>query len=254
MQTNEPFPYVGVDFFEGYANDIRSRVDVDLIVYAPLTTDAAGWQPFSVANSDWIEESLTIFAELDPESDLSVGAPIEPNEGVIQMKGADRTFIPSISVDGTFLPLLHYSPPLTQLGLYQNFDLYSEQEVRDAAAAAVDAKGKSSRLKSRHRRKNLQSYFPPCFTETSFSPFTSLLSALDESSDDDKDWVLSLSVYPVHETLAQESVTGFLLMSVAWGRFFDNLLPSDVRNIRVFVNNTCGQSAAFDIVNGKVSV
>ena len=115
-----------------------------MVAYAAVTNNATEWQPFSVANSDWIDESLTIFAELEPDSELDVGAPIEPNDGVINMKGPDGTFVPSTSLNGYFLPMLHYSPPLTQLGKYQNFDLYSDQEVRTAAAAAAFSEGKPS--------------------------------------------------------------------------------------------------------------
>ena len=128
--------------FEGYANDIRSRAKSDLVVYGPITNNATAWKNFSIASSHWIEESVTIFAELEPGSDLPVGAPLEPNDGVIKMKEPSGNFVPATPVDGKFLPLLHYSPPLSQLGAYQNFDLYSSQEMYTAAAAAATAGGK----------------------------------------------------------------------------------------------------------------
>ena len=101
-----------------------------------------GWQHFSVANSDWIEESLSIFAQLDPNFDLPVGAPLEQNDGVITMRGPNGTFVPATSVDGTFLPLLHYSPPLVELGAFRNYDFYSLSFFRSAAAVAVATTGK----------------------------------------------------------------------------------------------------------------
>ena len=90
--------------------------------------------------------------------------------------------------------------------------------------------------------------------ETAFSPFTAALPFINNGQEEGEH-VWSVSVFPIYETLIKsESVTGFTLMTVDWGNFFDNQLPPEVDNIRVAVKNTCGQSASYDIVNGQVSV
>ena len=103
-------------YFEAYTHAVRIRASADLVLYAPVTNDVAGWTNFSTSNAGWIEESLTIFSELESDSELLVGAPEEQNDGRIKMWGPAGNIVPSTSMEGEFLPLLHYSPPLTQLG------------------------------------------------------------------------------------------------------------------------------------------
>ena len=71
-------------------------------------------------------------------------------------------------------------------------------------------------------------------------------------ADDNHLWGVTL--YPVFSSLLRlrENVVGFLIMSVALDTFFDNLLPEKADNILVMVNNTCGQSIGYEVVNGKV--
>ena len=123
LQDKKEFPYVSTPFFEAYAKDARSRASADWALYSPLTFDVDGWKNFSLANEDWIDDSLAIFSKIAPKSDLPVGAPVEPNDGAIRMWDPAGNIIPSSSIQGPFLPVLYYSPPLIELGKVQNLDL-----------------------------------------------------------------------------------------------------------------------------------
>ena len=92
------------------------------------------------------------------------------------------------------------------------------------------------------------------FSEPVFSPFTEAIYRL-AYTEEKADEVWGVTAFPVFKTLLKkvEDVVGYVFLSLAWGTTFDNLLPEGVGNIRVSVNNTCGQSAGFDIVRGKVS-
>ena len=132
-------------FFEAYAHDVRVRANADLVLYAPTANDIAGWKNFSVSNLGWLEESLTIFSELEPDSNALVGSPGETNDGRVKVWGPSGDILPSTAMEGEFLPLLHYSPPLTQLDRARNLDLYSNEDIRRATVASVDLGGKNGK-------------------------------------------------------------------------------------------------------------
>ena len=55
-QNGQNFPYVLSPFFEAYTHDTRKRANADVVLYAPVTNDVAGWKNFSALNSGWLEE------------------------------------------------------------------------------------------------------------------------------------------------------------------------------------------------------
>ena len=86
-----------------------------------------------------------------------------------------------------------------------------------------------------------------------FTPFSTVVAELaQEQLRGDQIWVNS--VFPVYSSLLKlkQNVVGFLVMSVSLETLFDNLLPQKVRKILVIIKNTCGQSIAYEIENGKV--
>lgn len=67
--------------------------------------------------------------------------------------------------------------------------------------------------------------------------------------------VFGAVIHPVYRGLSRQTknVVGFLVTSVAWDSFFARNIPPKADDMLVYLNNTCGESAAYEIHNGKVS-
>ena len=130
---------VPLPHFEARAHEIRLLAQSNTVFFAPLLENdvqAGQWQNFSITEAPrWLQSSIEEIQSVEPNN-VDLYSLLETLlDGSFKMLGPNGdTVLPrTYSADRNTLPVLHYSPPVAQNAMYQDLDLYSDEDFHRAA-------------------------------------------------------------------------------------------------------------------------
>ena len=138
------FPHFAVPAFESLAYEARLQGGFEVIMYAPVANQLSAWLDFTQETRQWLDESKEMYDNLEPGEDRSAEPPVGPLPDMVFDYDENGQLVPRTR-DGFFTPILHVSPPpVPEMEIYQNINLFSKQEYRDVGDATVMLRGKTA--------------------------------------------------------------------------------------------------------------
>lgn len=163
LQTKQMFPNVSVPAFEVIGFEARDQAAFESIAYAPVASDVDQWIAFSSQHSSWVQESQSIYRELDPDQNRS-SSTLGSQDFRLPMSQVWRrndtgSLLPWFG-EGIFYPVMHTSPPpFNPKNSILNLDLLSIPSYDAIVAAAAMLKGELKLY-----RWHLEAVRSPCLT------------------------------------------------------------------------------------------
>jgi hypothetical protein len=142
LGANFHFPHFSVPAFESLAHEARHQGGFEVVMYAPISNRMTEWLNFTQETRGWIDTSKELYDALEPGEDGASEPPVAPLPDTVWDYSNDGELVPR-KRGGFFVPILHVSPPpIPELEVYQNINLFSEPKFKDVGTATVQLKGK----------------------------------------------------------------------------------------------------------------
>jgi hypothetical protein len=262
-KSSDSFPYFVVPSFEVFAHEARKLSGSEVFMYAPIVEDAPAWSRFATQTSaQWLQESKTIFDALEPGLNRSMEhAPASVSNTIWSISDDGRLWPWKDS--GTFVPSLHTSPPpVNDMSVQQNINLFSNENYKTAGLASIHLKGTNVG----NGAPCPFPLFPPTHAashaDVAFTRFQSVnrqfsdsIYGVNSQEDEELSKVYhphSVAAQPVYRAFDGNETVGFIFSIVAWKDYLARLLPANAGSIDVVLRNACGQEATYVLRNGNV--
>lgn len=237
----QDFPFVRVPKFELLGSHLRSIVQNDVTIWAPLVTEQQRekWTNFSASEIGWYNESLKILQE-------EVSIPTEQYEegefrdNIWEGPDLNDTNFVAAAAPGPFAPLWQISPPTLSLSSI-NYNLLHIEHIRDLLSAFIQTND--------------------CVMSAAKTDMEGLPKAIVSSQDlgyeahsDSSAHPHTTQLTPVFDSLGNNtsSIVGFILSTIHWDDFLSGVFTPDINGVLVVIRNNCNQSLSFEIKNGEV--
>jgi hypothetical protein len=249
--TGETFPFVRVPMFEVLGSQSRSLTGSEMILWAPLVTEAQQpeWSNYSTSNQNWYNESIDFVTNVaETNGKKFTYKPDAPFLDFIWLEG-NETY-PSIPSPppGPFAPIWQCSPPPFSL-TFINFDLLKESYVKSLLPSLIHLRdGLMSGILSKVVR------LAGIFITAEDHEASHLQHVRDAYNGSTFLHPHCVHLQPVYEELNDHdsNVVGVLLSLVAWDTFMASLLPEGVTGIVAVLHNTCDQNHTYFLDGYKV--
>lgn len=218
--ANIEWPLLEIPHFEVRAYDYLASSGAQLVSFAPVVTEEMRdqWEPFSVANQDWVQAGLQYEAE-EKGGDTPTAEPI-----VEQIwRNALRSSTPVREyAAGPFVPLWQ-SYPAPQDSLIVNYSLMSHPSFEKLIKMVM---------------------------ETRVAVLSEIIdnTVLFGTAKSDDLNPKSVVVQPVFRDFENDAdIVGFLVVIIPWDVYFHNVLFAGAHPIVAVLKNSCGDSFSYRV-------
>lgn len=234
----QDFPFVRVPKFELLGSHLRSIVQNDVTIWAPLVTEQQRekWSNFSASEIGWYNESLNILQE-EVSISMERFEEGEFRENVWEGSDLNNTNLVAAAAPGPFAPLWQISPPTLSLSSI-NYNLLHIEYIRDLLSAFIQTND--------------------CVMSAAKNDMEGLPAAIVSSQDfgygAHSNHPHTTQLTPVFDHLGNNisNIVGFVLSTIHWDDFLSGVFTSDINGVAVVIRNNCNQSLSFEIKNGEV--
>jgi hypothetical protein len=208
------WPLVSVPHFEQRGSDYLASNGADLIVFAPLVSEAKRilWEPFATEHQGWIQDGLNFLAKKEGRNDVATAIPIR--EDIWRQRNGMPV---RDSSAGPYIPLWQTYPPPKDSST--NLNLVSHPTFNRLIDVAVST------------RKAVLS-------ET-------LENEIIYGVSNDQLDPTGVVLQPVFRDFSDDSeIVAFLGVVIPWGVYFQNVLYEGAHPIICVLKNKCGEHHA----------